>query len=195
MCLGDSITIGSRSVLGYPEYCGQHLSEKTNKNWNVVNHAVAGFKAIDLARSITANFSNLKESKPEIISVLIGTNDLKSNTTISDFKIALQQVLIKAKLIIGNSNVIVLEIPPLMEGVMLPYKVSMNEQLKNFNQVINELSAKMGYSVKKMISSEEHFFDGVHLNSDGCKYWGAQLSELIIRERFSPINEQRSARP
>lgn len=35
LCMGDSITIGSRSYLGYPEYAGHYLSTETNKKWNV----------------------------------------------------------------------------------------------------------------------------------------------------------------
>lgn len=187
MCFGDSITIGARSLLAYPEYCGHMLSEQTRKQWNVVNHATSGFTTIDLCRSVTNNFYNLKQFKPEIITLMIGTNDLKCKTSHSDFTIAYQQLLIKLRLIIGNSNIILLEIPELKEGVMLPYKVSMNKMVESYNSIIHELGDRMNFSVKAMTSSEDDFYDGVHLNDNGSKRWGKQLAEMILAERFTMV--------
>ena len=183
LCLGDSITIGSRSYLGYPEYCGQFLSIETSKNWNVINHAVAGFTTIELARSIDKSIAQLKTIKPEIITVLIGTNDLKSNTSLKNFKIAFQQLLTKAQLIIGNKNILVLEIPELPRGIMLPYKIEMNETIIKYNEVIKEVAKKEGLMLFKIDSKPEHFFDGVHLNDSGSEEWGKRVSDFIVNLR------------
>ena len=108
LSFGDSITIGSRSYLGYPEYCGEYLINKTRKNWNVINHAISGFTVIDLTRSIDKEFANLKNTKPEIATVLIGTNDLIINNPTNLFKIAYEQLAIKLQLIVGNNNIILI---------------------------------------------------------------------------------------
>lgn len=63
IAFGDSITIGARTYLGYPELVGDKLSGRLNKHWNVINHSVSGFKAIDLARYIDKHFSSLQEHK------------------------------------------------------------------------------------------------------------------------------------
>src|SRR5690606_28595423 len=102
IAFGDSITIGARTYLGYPELVGNELSKRLKKQWNVINHAVSGFKAIDLARDIDKNFASLVLHKSSITSILIGTNDVKENTSIEDFKIALNQILLKAKLLTTN---------------------------------------------------------------------------------------------
>ena len=183
ICFGDSITIGSRSYLGYPEYCGQYLSEKTNKNWNVINHAVAGFTVIDLVRSIDINFLNLKECKPEIATLLIGTNDLKSPTSIDIFRTAYELVVIKIQLIMGNNNIVLFEIPNLIDGVILPYKTDMNKMIGNYNEVIREITETKGLILSKMECNSNQFFDGVHLNEFGSKNWGLQLSNLIMKLR------------
>lgn len=185
MCFGDSITIGSRSMLAYPEYCGYFLSKSTNKKWNVINHAKAGYKTIDLARSINENFFNLKNCNPEIATIMIGTNDLKSNSSIEDFKIAYNQVLIKVRLIVGNSNIILFKIPTLVEGVMLPYKIEMNERMKEFNDYIQSVGDKEGLLVEEFIVNPDDFYDGVHLNATGSRNWGKQIAKLITGMRYS----------
>jgi lysophospholipase L1-like esterase len=55
LCLGDSITIGARSYLGYPDYAADYLKQKTNKNWLAVNYAVSGYTTIQLARHMVTN--------------------------------------------------------------------------------------------------------------------------------------------
>jgi lysophospholipase L1-like esterase len=183
LCLGDSITIGSRSYLGYPEYCGHFLSAKTNKSWNVINHATAGFTTIDLARSVDNHLAHLKTHSPQIITLLIGTNDLKTNTSPGDFRIALEQLIIKSKLIVGNNNIVILHIPALMDGVMLPYKIAMNKTIEVYNGIINEVATKEMISQTEINMLPHHSFDGVHLNNEGSKYWGEELSKFIIAQR------------
>ena len=183
LCLGDSITIGSRSYLGYPEYCGQHLSDKTKKSWNVVNHATSGFTTIDLVRSVDISASNLRTCKPEVATILIGTNDLKNGTDISIFKTAYEQLVIKTQLIVGSKNIILLEIPELERGVMLPYNIEMNSLIRKYNEVINTISADRGLMVIKLKSTAEQFYDGVYLNEEGSKDFGKQIAEYILKLR------------
>lgn len=100
MCLGDSITIGARSYCSYPEYAANELEKEIGNHWILINHATTGFTAIDLSRSIANNFNNLKNFQPSIITILIGTNDVKTNTSGEDFTIALNQIVLKANLIV-----------------------------------------------------------------------------------------------
>lgn len=183
LCLGDSITIGSRSYLGYPEYCGNKLSIETNKIWNVYNHAVAGYTTIDLARSIDQNLSNIKTCKPEIATILIGTNDLKRNTSLDTFKIVYEQVITKVRLIVGNNNIVLIEIPKLMEGVMLPYRLEMNLLVDQYNNIINSIAKQRNLLVCKLDTQTEYFYDGVHLNEEGSKIIGDQIAAYILKLR------------
>lgn len=183
LSLGDSITIGSRSYLGYPEYCGNYLSKETNKHWNIVNHAVAGYTVIDLARSIDANYWNLKAAKPDIITLLIGTNDLKSNTSESVFKATYELLVTKARLIVGNKNIILIEIPKLMNGVMLPYNVEMNKTVDMYNTIIRSIADDNGLYCTSLEYEAQMFFDGVHLNESGSDAIGKQISDYILNLR------------
>lgn len=183
LCLGDSITIGARSYLGYPEYCGQYLSQKTSKKWNVINHSVSGYTTIDLVRSIDKDIAHLKAYKPELIIVLIGTNDLKSNTTPENFKIAYEQLITKAQLISGSKNIVLLSIPKLLDGVMLPYKIDMNKMINTYNEIIRDLAKQDNLISFAIEPTADEFYDGVHLNDLGSKVWGEKLAEMILKLR------------
>lgn len=183
LCLGDSITIGSRSYLGYPEYCAASLSKKTSKSWNVVNCAVAGFTIIDLVRHIDRNWSNIREQGPLIASIMIGTNDLKSNTPTREFEIAYTLLILKTKLLIGSHHIVLNKIPLLQKGVMLPYSLKMNKMAQAYNEIIQQLSKREGLMLNTMPESNDFFLDGVHLNELGSRIWGENLTDRILELR------------
>jgi lysophospholipase L1-like esterase len=183
MSLGDSITIGSRSYGGYPEYAGNILSNKIGNNWNVVNHAVCGYTAMDLARSLSPNVHTLKQHFPGIISILIGTNDLKTNTSAEDFTIAYEQVIIKALLIAPYGNVVLIKLPYFPANVAYPYNFSMNTVAERFNKIIETLAREYNLKTLEFKLEPEDFFDGVHLNSKGSKSAGEQLAYFIANEK------------
>lgn len=184
LSVGDSITIGSRSYLGYPEYCGGFLSEETQKKWNVLNHATAGYTTIDLVRSIDRNYSNLKCAKPDIATILIGTNDLKLSTSLKIFKSTYEQLVTKITLIVGN-NIILIEIPKLMEGVMLPYNIGMNSLISEYNKIIHSIAQENGLRCLELEYENSFFYDGVHLNELGSEKIGMQISNYILKLRRS----------
>ena len=180
LCVGDSITIGSRSYLGYPEYCGGFLSDETKKNWNVLNHAVAGYTTIDLVRSVDRSYNHLKSAKPDIATILIGTNDLKSSTSLKLFKLTYDQLVVKMRLLVGNKNLVLVAIPRLMNDVMLPYNIGMNAMVDQYNSIIREIAQEHGLKYLELKFDATYFYDGVHLNEQGSEQIGLQLSDFIL---------------
>jgi lysophospholipase L1-like esterase len=183
IAFGDSITIGARTYLGYPELVGHLLSEKLNKQWNIINHAVSGYKAIELARYIDAHYSTLKDQKASVSSILIGTNDIKENTSLQDFEIAVNQIVLKVKLLTENKNVILLEIPEFPKGIMYPYSFEMNGLIALFNLKLNEIGKQHHVRVLKLNFSDADFIDGVHLNDAGIKTVAHQLTKYILKDK------------
>ena len=183
IAFGDSITIGARTYLGYPELVGNTLSIRLSKKWNVINHSVSGFKAIDLARYIDTHLSSLKEHKASVTSILIGTNDIKEKTDIEDFKIALNQIIIKSKLLTINKNVIIFAIPKFHKGIMYPYSIDMNETITGFNRVISQLAEEHEIRFVELNHTEKDFLDGVHLNRTGIETFANQISRYILRDK------------
>ena len=183
LAFGDSITYGARSYLGYPEICGDILGVKLDKKWHVINHATNGYNTMDLIRSINPLMDNYKNSYPSIITVMIGTNDIKMNVCINDFRIAYNQLIVKLKLFSIGNNILLLKIPRFTQKVFYPYNYSMNEKVNEFNSCIEQLAVENDLRCFDFNLKEDDFFDGVHLNSKGCQTVAQQLSSFILKDK------------
>ena len=183
LCLGDSITIGSRSYLGYPEACCGFLRSKLQQRWHAVNFATAGYRAIDLARAMDRSFTHLQSAKPGVVALLIGTNDAKQPTPPAAFAEAYEQILVKARLIAGHGNIIVIPPPRLESGMLYPYLPAMNSVLEGYEQIIRAKAEEHGVRTFRFDVRPEHFFDGVHLNDAGVQACGEQLGAFILNDK------------
>jgi lysophospholipase L1-like esterase len=183
VCFGDSLTIGARTYLGYPEYTGHFLQERIGNSWNVLNIAVSGFTARDLLRKITAESNIISINKPNFFTLLIGTNDLKAPTSLDDFRIAYDLLVLKILLLMQHKNGILILIPSIQKGVKHPYKYEMNSKIPEYNNVILELGQKYDLEVLALDLNEDDFFDGVHLNKQGGIYAGIQIANFILEEK------------
>lgn len=183
LAFGDSITFGARSYLAYPEICGNILEQKLDKNWHVINHSTNGFTTMDLLRSINSELTNYKQNYPSLITVMIGTNDIKSKISKEEFKIAYSQLIVKLRLLSVNNNIILLKIPRFTQQVFYPYNFDMNTQITEFNSCIEALGAAHKLRCFELNFEDSDFFDGVHLNSTGSYSAAVQLSELILKDK------------
>ncbi len=181
--IGDSITNGARSYLSFAEYAGDMLEKSTGKSWNIMNFSSNGITVNDLNKLVTQDFGSLSSANASLVVVLIGTNDAKAHTDEGDFKIAFNQLLIKAKLLSQNKNVLVVKLPKFQKGIMLPYQLSMNDQIEKYNGIISELVEKHSTFFADINSGPEHFFDGVHLNKEGALHFANGITELILSKR------------
>jgi lysophospholipase L1-like esterase len=183
LCLGDSITFGARSYFGYPEIAGNILEENLSKNWNIINHSTNGFTTIDLIRSLSPVAPIYKQEFPSIITIMIGTNDIKNKTSIKDFTIAFKQVIVKAKLMSINNNIVIFNIPRFTNQVFYPYNFEMNTEVSRFNKVIETLSKENGLRTIDLILEDDDFFDGVHFSTKGSLSAGTQLAKFILKDK------------
>ncbi len=183
IALGDSITFGARTYLSYPEKIGQRLKQELNKDWNVINISQNGFRVIDLIRLLDKNYASLGASQAGVTSILIGTNDVKSGTPESDFRLAYDLLVLKAKLFTQNKNVILLQIPEFPKGIMYPYNYEMNETVRRFNTIIKELAAAHRLRTFAFSLEETDFTDGVHLSDQGVENCSVQLGKFILKDK------------
>lgn len=183
LCLGDSITFGARSYSGYPEMCGELLHAKLQKEWHVINHATNGFTTIDLVRSISPQMLTYKNLYPSLITVMIGTNDIKNNTSADDFITAYRQLIVKMKLMAVNNNILLLSIPRLSQKVFYPYNFSMNEKVNEFNQYIDRFAAEYRLRTLNVPFDDDDFYDGVHLNKEGSHKAASILCDYILKDK------------
>lgn len=183
IAFGDSITIGARSYLGYPEVAGAILEQSLKKQWNISNFAKSGITTIELARRIDMYYSHLKDHQASISTILIGTNDIKNDIPKEQFEVALNLVITKVKLLTQHAKVLLVHIPKLQKGIMYPYNIEMNAQIAEYNESIARIAIQHNIKDIKLELNEEHFFDGVHLNNSGVQFAGNQIANIILKER------------
>ncbi|MCB0525019.1 MAG: SGNH/GDSL hydrolase family protein [Lewinellaceae bacterium] len=182
-CFGDSITIGARSYLGYPEYISSHLQEEIGNSWNVLNIAVSGFTACDLQRKITADSQTISIHDISFFTLLIGTNDVKKSTPLPEFRIAYDLTVLKILLLCKHANGVLISIPEFRKGLKYPYNFDMNTLVCEFNKVIFDIGQKYGLKVLNLDLEDKDFFDGIHLNQQGSFQVASQISNHILNEK------------
>jgi lysophospholipase L1-like esterase len=181
--MGDSITAGARTYLGYPEMAAGMLRKATGMQWSSWNFAWNGYKAIDLLRAIDERGADLARFNASLCSVMIGTNDAKTNTSPEHYALAMEQVLLKAKLLTQNRKVLLLGIPNLTPGMSLPYNAGMNVLIDKYNQILSELAAAQGCEFLTLRVIAADFIDGIHLSDAGVNSFGQQMCERVLRDR------------
>jgi len=92
LALGDSYTIGtgaSHESRNFPSLLAAHVQEATRREVKVVNPAVNGFTTIDvLAREL----GYITDLKPDLVSVLIGVNDLVQGRRAQQYRESLIEI-------------------------------------------------------------------------------------------------------
>jgi lysophospholipase L1-like esterase len=89
LALGDSYTIGtgaSDSARSWPAIVARRLEKQIRRQVELFNPAVNGFTTLDL---IDKELSYVNELKPDLVSVLIGVNDLVCNRSADEYRSSL----------------------------------------------------------------------------------------------------------
>lgn len=183
LSLGDNITIGSRTYLSYPDICGNLLRLKTNEEWNVINFAQADLTTVALHRQMPGQFLKPDHVVPDLITIMIGTNDARTMVAPDDFAIAYRQVLTKASILSPQSTIVAIPIPPVHKGVRLPYFYSMNQMIQQYNRIIQEQTASLGLPSLLPPTAAQHFADGVHFSKKGNFIMGSQIAEFLLSKK------------
>ncbi|MFT6981783.1 MAG: lysophospholipase L1-like esterase [Crocinitomicaceae bacterium] len=183
LSFGDSITFGARSYFGYPEICGSTLEKKLSKSWNIINHSTNGFTTVDLIRSLNPCLQGYKSEHPSIITIMIGTNDIKNKTSLNVFIDAYKQIIVKARLMAVNDNIVLFKIPRFTKEVFYPYNFEMNSQVEAFNTAIEELAVQNGLRTIELELDDDDFFDGVHFSTKGSNSAAQQLANFILKDK------------
>lgn len=66
---------------------------------------------------------------------------------------------------------------------MYPYKYGMNTKTEEFNNIIKTIAQKHHIRTLSFDIANSDLFDGVHLNNEGSKNLGKQLSEYILKDK------------
>ena len=89
MALGDSYTIGtgaSSPAHSWPAIIAHRLAELTGRQVELTNPAINGFTTTDL---IDDELPQVRRLKPDLVTILIGVNDLVRERTPADYRASL----------------------------------------------------------------------------------------------------------
>lgn len=142
VALGDSLTAGVGTTEyqeSYPYLLAQKLAGKQTKV-TLTNLAIPGFKTKDI---IDNSLETTIASKPEVITLLVGVNDIHGNISETDFQKNYQQIL--AELTTKtNAQIYLINLPQIGSNQLLwpPYNYYFRWQTKNFNQIIRDLAVQ-----------------------------------------------------
>jgi lysophospholipase L1-like esterase len=112
LALGDSYTIGtgaSGRAHNYPSILAARITKATGRKVGVTNPAVNGFTTLDL---IAKELGYVGQLKPDLVSILIGVNDLVQGRTPEQYQSSLVQIYdIVAGLKLPAGRVVAISIP------------------------------------------------------------------------------------
>ena len=92
LALGDSYTIGtgaSHESRNFPSLLAANVGEASRREVEVVNPAVNGFTTIDL---LAKELGYITDLKPDLVSVLIGVNDLVQGRSSGQYRESLVEI-------------------------------------------------------------------------------------------------------
>jgi acyl-CoA thioesterase I len=92
LALGDSYTIGTGAThesRNFPSVLAGFVEEATGRTVRLVNPAVNGFTTIDL---LAKEIGFIDDLKPDLVSVLIGVNDLVRGRTVAEYRESLAEI-------------------------------------------------------------------------------------------------------
>lgn len=177
LALGDSLTAGvgvADYKNSYPYLIAQKLSSKNKIE--LINLAHAGNTSADvLANQLPKTLS----LKPDLITILIGVNDIHNLTSLKEFEDNYTRILATLKK--SGAKIYVLSIPYLGSEkiVYFPYNFILNFRTKQFNNVIKKITNQfeVEYTDLYLLKKPDKFYssDEFHPSDKGYGQW----SEII----------------
>lgn len=186
--LGDSLTAGvgaDENQFTFPFILANYLADQTKSKIEVINIAQGGATSQNvLDNQITPTL----DFNPDLITILIGINDMHDHVKIDDFKQNLSKIIDKLRQ--TKAEIIVINIPYLgsTQSTWPPFKSYFDWQTKRFNNAINEVASSKNiklldlYSENETYTSELNDFyspDYFHPSSSGYIKWAKYIYDNL----------------
>ena len=187
VALGDSLTSGvgvSSYEQSYPYQLAQYLTEIDTKNITLYPQAIPGAKTHDVIGSLLDSTIKIQ---PNIITILIGVNDVHGNISKEEFENNYKTIL-KRLTEETNAKIYTITIPYIgaKNLILPPHDYYFDAQTQEFNQVIQKLSQQ--YRVEnidlytpdlKMKGTDYYSSDLFHPSFVVYKEWGKIIYDAI----------------
>jgi lysophospholipase L1-like esterase len=150
LALGDSYTIGtgaSAKARNYPSILAARLTKAIGRKVGLTNPAVNGFTTLDL---IANELGYVDRLKPQLISVLIGVNDIVQGRTAEQYRTALVHIYdAVAALGLAPGRVVAISIPNWSEvpaARNFGDKAALRRLTDTFNSIAQRESETRGFT-------------------------------------------------
>ena len=185
---GDSITDCGRSRenesnrgTGYPLMVSAVLGAQNPYAYTLYNRGISGNRIVDVYARIKVDCWNLN---PDVLSLLIGVNDLIQQSTVENTLIKYETLAQKlSEMSEANGTRVYLQsVLPMREGETV-YSVT-NQSIRELNAGIQALAEQYGMTyidIHSLMADENgmlesgYSFDGLHLSENGYQVWQEAL--------------------
>jgi lysophospholipase L1-like esterase len=190
VALGDSLTAGTgvdKYEDSYPYLVAKELSKSAGKI-SLEDFSYPGFRTDDLIKNLLVPAI---AANPDIITLLIGTNDIHGNYRLTTFKTNYQNILeqLTKK---TYAKIYVISIPYIGSNSLLlpPWNYYLDQRTASFNQVIQELAKtyKVKYvdiakPTKELLKKNGPHYaaDNFHPSAIGYAIWAKIIGEEILK--------------
>jgi len=190
VALGDSYTIGTgaQPPESWPSVVTDRLQKKGIPIELVANVARNGWTTKDV---IDYELPYAIKSKPNVVSILIGTNDWVQGFSVEIYRKNIQIIFDELVKLVGSSNVIVITSPDFsISPAGSGYSSGRNipQGLSEFNNVLHE-EAKLRnlkvidiYPLSQTMGKDSSFFsdDGLHPSAKGYALWADLIEPSFL---------------
>ena len=190
-CVGDSLTYGSgviktREVDSYPA----KLQKKLGTSHLVSNFGLRNATASadgDLPYIDSAQYKKSLESEPNIVLLMLGTNDSKTyNWNAKSYEEGIKSLVQTYKNLDTNPTVYLMISPycfSLDGSDIAEYQVQPKVVAGKIRDIVEKVAAEEGVEVIDLYSvtvgKEEHYRDGIHFDAEGYKIIADYIYDII----------------
>lgn len=190
-CVGDSLTYGSgviktREVDSYPA----KLQKKLGTSHLVSNFGLRNATASadgDLPYIDSAQYKKSLESEPNIVLLMLGTNDSKTyNWNPKSYEEGIKSLVQTYKNLDTNPTVYLMISPycfSLDGSDIAEYQVQPKVVAGKIRDIVEKVAAEEGVEVIDLYSvtvgKEEHYRDGIHFDAEGYKIIADYIYDII----------------
>jgi lysophospholipase L1-like esterase len=185
--LGDSLTYGvgaENTTQSWPAIIAGKMTDNQT-SVELTNLAVPGAKSQDV---VDGQLPQAIKLQPDLITILIGTNDLHNFISLDTYRKNLSFILseLKSK---TKAKIILINLPYLGTDSLLlpPYNYYFDQKTDKYNKVLDEVAVTFGltpvdiHSTKQLFLSDNSYFaaDDFHPSAKGYAIWANLIYESI----------------
>ena len=189
VALGDSLTAGAgvdNYEKSYPYLIAEKLSEKNNII--LKSRAVPGFKSGDVKDAL---LSSAVSDDPDIVTLLVGVNDIHNQISKDDFRENYDQIL-KVLTQETKAKIYAISIPFVGSGSLIlpPHNYYLDLETREFNEIIKDLAEKNNVPYVDLYSPTAEEFkrsdsyysiDLFHPSAKGYDFWAKIIYASLDR--------------